>query len=148
MMTGGRRGDTIVVVNGLFVQVLAQISVCLADVISALIPCGYWTVELAVPWLGVQQAPDVRSLQSVAVCLRWLGMLVQVALEEVLKVLPQVPGLRRASLQVLQDWVEDGSVQADYSLELYGALKEVLHHRGLDGNLVEQHAFVVEPLGS
>lgn len=41
-------------------------------------------------------------------------------------------------------------MQADYSLGLYGALKEVLHHRGLDGNLVEEPApsLVVEPLGS
>ena len=41
-------------------------------------------------------------------------------------------------------------MQVDYSLELCGALKAVLHHRALDGNLVEQPAasLVVEPLGS
>ena len=98
MMTGGRRCDTVVVVDRLFVQVLAQISVCLVNLISALIPSGYWTVELVAPWLDVQQAPEVRSLLYVAVCLHWLGMLVQAALEEVLKVLPQVPGPRHVSL--------------------------------------------------
>ena len=41
-------------------------------------------------------------------------------------------------------------MQAGYSLESYGALKEVLHHRDLDGSLLEQPAssLVVEPLRS
>ena len=97
MMTGGRRCDAIVVVNRLFVQILAQVSVCLVELISAFILCGYLTVELVVPWLGVRQAPEVRFLQYGAVFLHWLGMLVQAALEEVSKILPQVPGLKHVS---------------------------------------------------
>ena len=78
--------------------ILAQVSVCLVDLISAFILCGYLTVELVVPWLGVRQAPEVRFLQYGAVCLHWLGMLVQAVLEEVSKILPQVPGLKHVSL--------------------------------------------------